>query len=128
MSLIKCAILIAWVSPLHAVLKNPQIKKGFYLPNELKKWPALYLIHPMFHLAYIMKVSVFNKLNNIERIDKLISFKISFWVSGDVKFWFFLFSHSKNTISSSARHLKSCWKLESWSFPCPRGDNPGHTR
>ena len=114
MSLIKCAILIAWVSPLHAVLKNPQIKKGFYLPNELKKWPALYLIHPMFHLAYIMKVSVFNKLNNIERIDKN---KISFWVSGDVKFWFFLFSHSKNTISSSARHLKSCWKLESWSFP-----------
>ena len=102
MSLIKCAILIAWVSPLHAVLKNPQIKKGFYLPNELKKWPALYLIHPMFHLAYIMKVSVFNKLNNIERIDKN---KISFWVSGDVKFWFFLFSHSKNTISSSPEEL-----------------------
>ena len=48
------------------------------------------------------------------RIDKLISFKFSFWISDEVKFWFFLLSNSRNTGSSSACHFKSCLKLESW--------------
>ena len=58
-----------------------------------------------------------------QRIDKLISFKISLWIFGEVKFLFFPFSHSENTGSSSPQDFKSYLKLESWSFLCPHREN-----
>ena len=53
-----------------------------------------------------------------------ISLTFSFWISDEVKFWFFLFSHFENTRSSSARSFKNCLKLESLSFPSPHIGNP----